>query len=237
MPVDRADIEHAHFFEQRAGNNHIFDAVFHAVDEIFKPRHARKAAARPFFQKRIAAAFAHMRQRPRHRADVRRDRHGIVIQNHDQVVARIARIVDALVDHTVAERAVADDRHDMFVAAAKITRPRKPERRGNGHARMSRAEGIVFAFGDDWKTAGAAAHAKTAHGLHSARQNFMGIALMADIEDDLVMRAIKARVKRDRQFHRAEVRGKMPARLRHGLYDILPDLVAERRKLRVAHAF
>ena len=52
---------------------------------------------------------------PRHRADVGRDRHPVVVEDDDDRGPLAAGLVDGLEGDAAGQRAVADDRHDVTV--------------------------------------------------------------------------------------------------------------------------
>ena len=56
-------------------------------------------------------------------------------------------------------------------------------------------------------------------------QNLVRIGLMADIPDQAVIRRVEHVVQGDRQFHRAQIGGKVTAGLAHGLDQKIPQLL------------
>ena len=57
-------------------------------------------------------------------------------------------------------------------------------------------------------------------------QELVGVALMPHIKDDLILRAVKGSVQRHRQFHQSQIRGKVPAGVRHIFYNKFTQLPA-----------
>ena len=55
----------------------------------------------------------------------------------------------------------------------------------------------------------------------------MGIALMADIENDLIAWRIKHTVQSDRQFHNAEIGSEMASVFRNRFYQLMPNFAAK----------
>ena len=88
------------------------------------------------------------RQVARHRADRRRDRHLVVVQDDEQPFLHVAGVVHRLVGHARRHRAVADHADHVADVGAPRSRatakPRPGRDRGRG---MRRAEGVVGALG------------------------------------------------------------------------------------------
>src|SRR5689334_16587494 len=62
----------------------------------------------------------------RHRADVRRNRHLVVVQNDDEVPIRRSRVVQSLVGETTRRRSVAEDGDDLEILTVEVA--------GDGHS-------------------------------------------------------------------------------------------------------
>jgi hypothetical protein len=58
-------------------------------------------------------------------------------------------------------------------------------------------------------------HAQRAHAFAAARQDLVGIALVADVPDQAIFRRIEDSVEGDGQFDRAEIGRQVAACLRH----------------------
>ena len=64
-----------------------------------------------------------------------------------------------------------------------------------------------------------------------AREDLVRVGLVADVPEDLVLRALEHRVQRHRQLARAEVGPEVPADLPDRVDDVLAHLLGERREL------
>jgi len=76
---------------------------------------------------------------------------------------------------------------------------------------MRSAERIVFALAAFGETGQATFLAKRANTVASPRQDFMRIALMADVEDQLIVGRVEDRMNSDGHLNHAEARPQMPA--------------------------
>ena len=65
----------------------------------------------------------------------------------------------------------------------------------------------------------------------SPGQDLVGVGLVADIPEDLVLRGIQDRVERDGDLHRAQVRAEVATDLADGVDDVFAHLLRERLKL------
>ena len=92
---------------------------------------------------------------------------------------------------------------------------------------MSRIEGIALAFPVFRKAAHAAIAAHPGKFVLPSRQYFMGIGLMTDIPDNLILRQIQTEMQRHRQLHNPEIRGQMAARFAHRVDNKVPELCSQ----------
>ena len=78
---------------------------------------------------------------------------------------------------------------------------------------MRRAERVIGALGAFGKARKTVLHPQGADTVAAFGQDFMRVALVADVPDQLVLGRIKHRMDRDRQFNHAQTRAQMAARL------------------------
>ena len=142
-------------------------------------------------QRAIGLAGVKPRQIGRHRADRRRDRHVVVVENDDQPRIHRAGIVHGLIGHARGHRAVADHGDDVVLAAGEVARHRHAEAGGDRGRGMRGAERIVVAFGALGETGQAAAGAQRADAVAAAGQDLVRIGLMADVPDQPVARRVE----------------------------------------------
>ncbi len=140
VTVDRADIIEAELLEQRAAVHHEAAGIFlDAVGAVGE--HLRQALVDLFgglAQRAVGLARIQPRQIGRHRADRRRDRHVVVVENDDQPRIHRAGIVHGLIGHAGGHRAVADHGDDVVLAAGKVARHRHAECRRKSRSRSGR---------------------------------------------------------------------------------------------------
>ena len=70
----------------------------------------------------------------------------------------------------------------------------------------------------------------------AAGQDLVGVGLVADVPEDLVVRGVEQRVQRDGDLARAEVGAEVAADLPDGVDDVLADLLRHLLELLVGQA-
>jgi hypothetical protein len=152
----------------------------------------------------------------------------------------VPRVVHRLVGHAARERAVADHGNRVAMAggaiAAELAGEGEAESRGNTCRRMRGAERVIGAFRPLGEARQPVLLADRQHLLAAARQDLVGIALVADVPDQLVTRRVEDRVDRDGHLHHAEARAEMAAGLADGPDGLGPKLVRQPLKLRIRQA-
>jgi hypothetical protein len=98
---------------------------------------------------------------------------------------------------------------------------------------MGGAEGVVFAFRASGEAGKSALLAQRADAVAPARQDLVRIALVADIEDQPVVRRVEDAVDGDRQFDHAEPGAEMPAGARYRIDHLVPDFACKLRQVAI----
>ena len=118
---------------------------------------------------------------------------------------------------------VADDRHDVLVAPARVTGGREAERGGERVAGVAGDEGVRRAFVRIHERRLAPELPQRAERGPPAREELPGVGLVADVPEDAVAFRVEHAGQRARELDGAEGRGEVPAVLRHDLEDLLPQ--------------
>ena len=155
----------------------------------------------------------------RQRADVRRDRHAVVVEDDDDRRAEAAGLVDRLERDAAGHRAVADHRDDLAVgavaAAHRLLDPDRVADRGRG---VAGAHDVVLGLVDRAERRQAAVLADRAEPVAAAGEDLVRVGLVADVPEDLVRRASRAasaarrRSRRCRGWRRSGRRSPPPCR-------------------------
>lgn len=92
---------------------------------------------------------------------------------------------------------------------------------------MRRAERIVLTLAALGKAAETAALSQGTDTIAPPGQNLVWIGLMADIEDQFVVRGVKHVMDRSGQFHDAQTRAQMPAGATHSADHFIAQFVGQ----------
>ena len=111
VAVDRPDIEEAELLEQRAAGDEAARIFLHGAGALLEEfRQALGELMDDVAQRAVGASRDEPREIGRQRADRRRDRHVVVVEDDDQARIHRAGVVHRLIGHAGRHRAVADDR-------------------------------------------------------------------------------------------------------------------------------
>ena len=147
MAVDRADVVEAHLLEQAARHEHGAHAVLEVarrlVDLVADVRDAHEQAAHVALGARVLRRDADAREVLAHGTDIGVDGHLVVVEDDDELRAKVAGVVERLERLAARQRTVADDGDDLVLLPSGIAREGHAEGRRDGGTRMADAEGIV----------------------------------------------------------------------------------------------
>ena len=132
-------------------------------------------------------------------------------------------MVQRLEGHACRHAAVADQRDRHVRAALMLHGAGHAERGRNRSARVAGAEGVVRRLGAAQELRDAPFLADAREVVAASGQQLVRVALVADVEHQLVARRVEDGVDRGDQLDGAEARGQVPARAR----DVLDDLLAQ----------
>ncbi len=207
VAVDRADVTEAQLLEERSRHERFLEPVLERFGE------ARELLARRELLQDVRDVLAHAlvdlpardaQEVTRHGADVRRDRHVVVVQDHEKPALEVTGLVQALHRDAAREAAVAHDRDDFPLLGAEVPRDRHSERRRDRRRRVRGAEDVVLGLGAVREARQAGGLADRLQAVAPAREDLVRIRLVADVPHEEVVRGVEHVVQRDRQLDRAE---------------------------------
>ncbi len=136
-------------------------------------------------------------------------------------------MVQSFQGHAAGQRPVADHGHDvefLVPAVAGDGQARgEAERRGS----VPGVQDVVLALGAVGETEQAALFADGKYPFPAAGDDLVGIALVADVPDDLVQRRVEDPMQGQGQVHGPQVGRQVPAVLRDHLHQQFPDLLRQ----------
>src|SRR5207248_1094440 len=80
------------------------------------------------------------------RADIRSDRHLVIVEYDDKAPVGVPGVVERLESHATGHRAIAYHGYDMVVFALEVTGDRHAVGRRDGSGCVARAESVVLAL-------------------------------------------------------------------------------------------
>src|SRR5690606_20670440 len=104
-----------------------------------------------------------------------------------------------------AHGAIANDGDHLEVFAAEIAGSRDAAGGGDGGGRVSRAKDVVLRFLTSEKAGKAAPPPDGGQLLVAASEDLVGVALVANVPEELIARGVEYPVQGDAQLHRPQI--------------------------------
>ncbi len=152
VAVDRADVGEAELLEEHAAVDRGLDRVLHllepAIGLVADQRDRRQELADPPVPVAVDRGHPGLVEVIAQAADPGADRHLIVIQHDQELLAESTGVVQGLEDDARGERAVADDRHRVPLGMAdQVVARLQAQGRRRGTTGVAGHEQVVKAFG------------------------------------------------------------------------------------------
>ncbi len=225
VAVERADIVEAQLLEQRPAGGQAAGKLLRALGdglqalgEVFAQLLGDVAKAA------IGVRGDDLGQIGAHRPGRRRDRHVVVVEDHDQPGTHGTRVVHGLVGHAGAHGTVADHGDHVALDAVQLGR--------DGHAEASRDRGravcgterVVVAFRATGEAGDPAGLAQGADARAAAGQDLVRVGLVADVPDQPVVRRVEDMVQGHGELDHTKTSAEMPAGHGDRIDRLLPQL-------------
>ena len=241
MAVHRAGITETEVFKQRQRLLGVFrfacqgfDFVFDFLGKLHRAGQFVQYFARLGFdgaQQAVHIAHDVAGEVFRQRTDIGGNRHFVVVEDDQQIDIHIACAVQGFKRLTCRHGSVADDGDAAAVVAQLFVRNGHAQSRADGCGRMAYAERVVFRLAAFRKTGQTAVLTHGVHLIFAAGEDFVRIALVADIPDQMVFGRVVHIMQRHRQLDRAQVTGEMAARLTDGIQQKFAQFGGDLRQL------
>ena len=221
MPVDRPHVLDAHGLEDLPGPKGVLHAVLKVPPQLFDSaadaaRQLMDDSPADLLELLVSRADAHALEVLREGALRGADAHAVVVEDHEQLPAQRAGVVEAFQRDAVDDRRIADQGDDVVFLAQCLVSARHADGGGNGGSRVADGEKVVRRF----FRAGEPAHrAFLAQSLKPARppgQQLVGVGLMPHVKQQPVGAVgvgaeFEDVVQGDGQLDDAQVGGQVPA--------------------------
>ena len=199
MAVHIADVFEAEFIDQCArqngGGNGIFESLGGAAQSSAKARNGFELIADFFFETVVTLCAAYAVEITRKRADGGRDRHFVIVQQHDEPRFQVSRLVNGFHRHAASQTGITDERADVVFFALLVTRNCHTQRGRQRGRSVARAKGVVFRFVTLEKTAQTAVLLHGVEAVTASGQNLVGVGLVAHVPDQAVLRRLESVVQ------------------------------------------
>ncbi len=231
VAVERPEVLEAQFLEEQVRHDEVLEALLDPRGALARLLADQRQQAQQLPDLRLGLAVQRAagdpRQVLRDAADARRDREVVVVEDDEQVLLQVARVVEALVGEAAGQRAVADHGDDLVVVPHDVARRRHAER-GRDRGRPVRgAERVVRALVAAREARDAAELAQRAEAVAAAGEELVAVGLVADVPHDAIARGVEHAVERDRQLDYAQGRREVAAGGRDRLDEQLPQFLGD----------
>ena len=217
VAVDGTEIAKPKFLEENAiGHEEAFEGVFCAAEEAFECREAFTTGTDGAADAVVETAGKDAVQAFTEGADVRRNRHLVVVQDDQQLFAGRRDVVESLPGDGTAG------------LVFQFLRLRGAQRLRDGDARMAGVDDIGGRFLRSCEARTTVDGTQFFKGFLPSRQQLVGVGLMADIEKQTILPVeIEILMECDGQFDGAEAGGEMAALTGGRLQNPLTELRAQ----------
>ena len=124
MAIDRPGVGESQFFKNRMRLNQVLGLFLQVLGQCKQRRCIAQHLLTQFFGLGIKAPAHQLSQVMVQGAHRRADRHVVVVQNDQQVIGAVARVVHRLVGHACGQGPIANDGHRFALAAGLLVRHR-----------------------------------------------------------------------------------------------------------------
>jgi len=228
VTIDRADIGQTHVIEHRRGHQSRLDMALDPIGEIIEMMAGFCFVERPSIPSLdaiVTALGGNTAEKLPQTPDRTGNRHVVVVENDNNFLMPGPKIVEGLERKTIDDGGVTDDRNHVIVCAFFPTGDGEAFGRGKGGSTMTGFVTIVNRFGPILESAGITFLTKMFQ--RATGQDFVGVALVPNVEDQLIFREVKRAIQGNSQFDRSEVAGKMPSIQRGFEDDFFPNIIAQ----------
>ena len=201
VPVDGAVVADAEFVEERAAigwrltlrQQDVFGVVFDLLNDAARvfAEHELEQLASFLMQVGVSGMRGDGIEVLRDGTNVAVDGPLVVVEHDDEALSVRGDVVHRFKHGAAGEGGVAGHADDVFISAHEIAAGGHAQGGGEGGASVACAVAVVFAFGAEEEAVQAVVLANGMNAVPAAREHFVDVALVRDIEDKAVLGRVK----------------------------------------------
>ncbi len=146
MAVDGPHIVESKFIEQRPGHHHALHVLFGPFGKRLGARQTPQHPFAAFSNAQIKLAAQDASEVTRQSPHIFRNRHRVIIEDHEQIRVRRARMIERFKSKTRGHCPIANHRYRAGRVSLRLFGDGHPERCANGCRRVADAKRVVRAF-------------------------------------------------------------------------------------------
>ena len=197
--VHRSEINDSHLLKVHARNQKLLDSALGIANPFYHSLAVHRNPVQGIhdiqLQVHIGIRRPEIAQITVHTAHIFRNGHIIVIQNDNKICFHIRGIVQTLEGHSSGQCSVADDRHYRVVLPRDLSCLSQSKPGRNRCRAVPRIKAVRSTLTALRKTADSSELPKRRKRFFSSGQNLVGVGLMSDIPDNLILRQCKGQMQ------------------------------------------
>ena len=217
VAVQWADVIEAEFLEQGARGNHALHMLFRAAGELPGLGNDGQDLTAALAHVQVGFAGENAGEIGSEASDILRDRHAVVVQDHQHVFAGMRGVIERLEGHAGGHGTIANNGHHLAIVRGAKCHTQCGTDRSAG---MAHTKSVIGAFGTLGEAGQAALLAHTEHLLTAASQDLVRVSLMAHIPHQAIRRGVIDVVQGNSELYHAQAGAKMAAGLAHAVQQV-----------------
>ena len=213
VAIHRPQIGNVHLLENHAGNHELFDAALGPADAVHQmgtdTGDLGERLGDILLEIVVAGRRPQITEGQRDAAGVFGDRHVVVIENDNEIALQPGGVVQRLEGHTAGQGAVPDHGDHVEVLSPEVPGSGEPQPRRDRSGAVAGVERVALALSAPGKARDPPVGADAVEVLPPAGEYLVGVGLMPDVPDQLVLRQVEYEMQGHGELHHAHVGGQM----------------------------
>ena len=225
--IEAQVFEHRRLLAVEQEPEEILDGKDYLDDAAAEPSELTKEAFCGAFRGDVSGRYSELGQILGQTADISVDAHLVVVQDNEHPGLAVTKVIDGFVCQTAGKRSVTDHCDDIVIILVEVSGSCHADGGRDRSGAVTGIERIVIRLVDARETRHTALLAKCIELVESTGKKLIGIGLVTDVKNDLVLCIIEYGQQGDSQFDHAEITREMSAIGRYSLKDLVTQFSAE----------